>query len=185
MRLNDRVEEAWEKFKREAEQHGAQTDWESEAVYTHRDPISETWDTKNKLVRLDDAIMALHIMAARHSFRGISKVYQKFLVKVTEFVTQFLTAWGARKLLGKVVGRAALGQLAGTIAGTIEETVFQRQLEESIRTASFEVRADLFREPMKANPKRPRKTKVVFTRHAPAPKQRRPNQSWHSPKSRR
>lgn len=184
MRLNDRVEEAWQKFKREAEQHGAQTDWESEAVYTHRDPISDTWDTKNKLVRLDDAVMALHIMAARHSFRGISKVWQKMSAKVVEFVTTVLTAWGVRRLLGQFIARAPIGQIAGTLAATIEETILQRQLEESIRTASFEVRSDLFREPLKANPKRPRKTKVVFTRHAPAPKQRRANQSWHSPKSR-
>jgi hypothetical protein len=182
MRLDEKIEEAWRKFREEAEQYGADNARDEEfGSYTDRDPISDTWNTKSKLVRLDDAIMALHIMAARHSFRGLASVKQRALRKISELIVGFIGKAAAGKLLGRVIGRAAIVQVASLIAQTVEDTSFQRDVESSVRVASFEVRSDLFREPMKANPRRMRKTKVVYTRH-PIPRQRKANKSWHSPR---
>lgn len=182
MRLPTEIEERWKAFKAEAEAHGAnEPDDEEFQTYTSRDPISDTWQTKGKVIRLDDVILCMHLMAARHSFHGLSKVWQRSLIKIAEYVAGYIGSAVALRLAGRIIGRTVFGQLASTVTATIADTAVQRDIESSIRTSSFSARDDLFRNPLKANPRRARKTKLVFTRH-PIPKQRKPNKSWRSPK---
>lgn len=167
MRLAPEIEEFWRKFAENAKEYQA-TEPEDEEIstYTDRETISQTWQTKSKLVRLDDCILALHIMSARHSFRGLTKLKAKLLNSLRQWFEGLLGSALATRLVGKVFSRLGIASLGAVAAKTIDESALQVELESSVRVSSFEVRADLYSDrQMKPNPSRIRKRKLVYTRN--------------------
>ncbi len=182
MRLLPAIEEAWEKFRAEAEANGASVDdGENTTTYTERDPISEDWLTRGKLVRLDHVIMAAHIMAARYTFKGLSKIWVKILRKIAEQIGGIIAGALAKKAAGQIAGKTVIGQAISLIIQTVAEIPLQIELETAVRVASFQVRSDIYRRHMGAKRRHRRATKLVLTRKV-IPPQRRPNKSWRSPK---
>lgn len=181
MKLLPEIEEAWQKFEKEAREKGADVHDENSTTYTQRDPASDDWNTRGKLVRLDHVVMAAHIMAARYSFFGITKVWVKVVKKVSEFLAGLVISARVVSTVGSFFSRKALGVVVSTIIQTVSEVPLQIELESAVRTASLQVRSDIFRRFMGSKSRRRRATKLVLTRHI-IPPQRRPNKLWRSPR---
>jgi hypothetical protein len=169
------IEEKWREFERKAiearDDRGGGDAFDNESTYTARTEIPGT--PPKGLVRLDNVVLACHIIAARYTFHGLATIRARLVSKAKTAIISWLGKAAAKKVLGQIPGRATIANLVSTIAGVIADTPAQIELENAVRVASFEVRSDLYREQMKVNPRRIRKTKLVYSRHAPKKKHRR------------
>jgi hypothetical protein len=167
------IEEKWREFEKKAieARNDRGGDSENESTYTQRSEIPGT--PPKGLVRMDNVILACHIISARYAFHGLSTIRARLASKLQTAIVSWLGKAAAKKVLGQIPGRATIINLLTTITGVIADTPAQISLENAVRVASFEVRSDLYREQMKVNPRRVRKTKLVYTRHVPKKKHRR------------
>lgn len=149
-------------------------------------PLS--WDKKGKLVPLDFAILAVHLMAAQIAFKGFagllaslariaenkarSVIIDKGLKNTPDSLEDFSRRLGFLLYLLQLVGSG------------IERATIEVQKEGKIRLASIKCREDLYNLRLFQRFGSKRETKYVHTRHK-TPKQRNPNKQWHSPKSNR
>lgn len=173
MTLLPTIEQKWREFEAAAiaARDAGDPDEDNDATFTDRQEIPGT--PPKALVRLDNVVLACHVMTARYTFRGLATIRARLLAKAKSSVASWLRKAVAKKLAGQIPGRSLIGIIAGNIIGVISDTPAQIDLENAIRVASFEVRSDIYREQMKINPRRVRKTKLVYSRHAPKKKHRR------------
>jgi len=158
-----------------------QDDGQGKGTHPYFAPSDEplTWQTKGKVVRLDVAIYALHVFAARVAFRSFAGQMRQQWVALERAVATWVT--GKAVFLGvvKLVSKKAAQKLVQAV--TIIEEQFriervQQDRERAIRRQSLNVQRDVLKNVM-GQSKRQRRTRLVLSRH-PSPPQRKPNKSW-------
>lgn len=106
------------------------------------EPLS--WDKKNKLVTLDVAIMACHLMVAR---TGLGKIRDIIQVAIDEAESR-ATNWALEKATKTLIGALQLTAKAFTAVnkwrGFFGAEAQQRQREEAIRFASLTSQREIF-----------------------------------------
>lgn len=140
-------------------------------------------DRRGKVVRLDVAIMACHLMAARVAFKHFGGILFQ-LARIAE-------SQAKGYVVGSLITNSAEGarlakrgaNVLGSIAGTLDAVRLQGDKEVKIRKAGFTARDEVFNNRLMPGKGR-RKRKIVRTRHK-SRKQRAPNKLWHSPKSKK
>lgn len=122
------------------------------------------WKTDGQMVRLDVAINAIHIFAARIAFRTFPGAIRQRLVKLQTSVRNFVE----RKVIIKALGKAG-GQVLDTL-NTIR-TVFdaieaQKEIEGAIRRQSIKIQRDLKGQYLgKGKRRRKKRTQLVWSRN--------------------
>lgn len=135
-------------------------------------------EVANKVMRLDDAVELLHLMAALVGVRGIAATLREKLDKLlselsSEVVERIATKGGLKKTL------AVVDQFVSALENSTLELKKQGQIRKAAKSARLDVRAHYLR------PKRGqiRKVAIVHSRHKTDP-QRAPNKLWHAPSKR-
>lgn len=135
----------------------------------------------NKLVRLDHAIMAIHVLSARLAFRSLPAMMRQKVFAFKVSLVQRVLKWIAARAIGKEILRP-LAQFFW-LFDVIQADEVQKEVEATIRRQSIRLMREFHSHSIL--PQRPaigkRKTKLVLTRH-PCPPQRRPNKHWRSAK---
>jgi hypothetical protein len=135
------------------------------------EPLEWT-ELRGKVVRLDVAIMALHLLAARVAFRSIPGLIRQQLLKTAVNVGKAagkLTVFLALKRLSVIVG------LALDIGDAFNRIRMEEDQERAIRRGSIVTKRDLRTKFLKPKRGVQRHRANVYTRN-PGPKQRKANQ---------
>lgn len=148
--------------------------------HAHFAPSDEPlgWDTRGKVVTLDAAIMAAHLMTARLIFGGMRSIVDQALriaFNKIQSKAQELMAADAAAISG--VGKRTVG-LALEMVNVFDGDINERAKEQKIRKEALDAQRDLWRTAL-AQKRSKRKTARVLTRHA-QPKQRKANRRWHT-----
>lgn len=132
------------------------------------------WQTTGRCVRLDVAIYALHIFAARVAFRSFTTLVRQ---KKDTLKAQ-LVRLAASFLAGKIAGQffAPIYSNFNVWKSQFDAEEEQKQIESAIRRQSLKAQRELFQNAL-GKSKRQRKTRQVMSRHK-TPYQRKPNKSW-------
>lgn len=138
--------------------------------------LGEWHELRNRLVPLDAAIMAVHLISARVTFQEIPKIIRAELFKAGKTATQILSGLGSLfSTVVRIINFIVIG-LDVTL-----ELISADQFGQKIRDAGYLVRGDLSSHAILRG-HRVRRTRRVFTR-AYSPPQRRPNKNWRNPPS--
>lgn len=154
-------------------------EWIAEQNHAYFAPSDEPlqWrdEVRNKLVRLDVAIMAVHVYSARASFRGISKVMGGIVSNIERQIGEWLSS----PLLTKIFGSGISSLVGGfvTVAESANGIRLQRAVEAQIRAESLRAQRELKAFALGPSKRRKRKVRLVFSRHK-TPRQREANKSW-------
>lgn len=137
---------------------------------------------RNKLVRLDHAIMACHVLVARVAFGSLPAMARQRLFDFKRSLVERV----AFALIKKAAGLAlkAPKYLYDEVTGYLKADSMELEAEQAIRRQSIRIMRDLRKQILFQGVNPRRKTKLVFTRN-PGPPQRRPNRKWRSPKAKR
>lgn len=134
----------------------------------------------NKLVRLDDAIMACHLMTARVAFKSLPGIIRQQIHALKIGILRVIGNYIIKRLAG--VALRAPKFVTKEIVDFIKADAIELENEKAIRRQSIRVMRDLRTRILFKNSHRVRKTKLVFTRlDGDAEPQRRPNKRWKSP----
>lgn len=144
-------------------------------------PPSDQPPHGGRVIRLDIAIMACHMLAAKHAFRTVPNL-QKLIVNQ-------LLAWlggKPKQMLENYVQEeiprgAPVIKAMEAILKLMQDEQIQRGVELRIRANSVAMMKEIAGDCLKSRPSEPRKTKEVLSRHA-SPTQRKKNKSWRAPK---
>ena len=150
--------------------------------YTTATTLHDLPQYRWQLVRLDFVCMGLHLLCATYAFHSLPNVFKRSLLGILKAVRNMVGSTTAKKVIGRRPGLHLLTLMLTQIDGSIEAAFVESALEQAIRNASLKFREQLIDQVLHVNPKRRRTTKLVFTRHAPAHKQRKPNSGWRSPR---
>lgn len=124
----------------------------------------------SRVVKVNVAVMALHIMSARLMFRTFASIYEEMIATVERKAAQGAVEVG--RSAAWVLGRTALNWFLQ--AGLYLEKLFHEILiEEKIRAAAYDIKVELIAHVLAGDAHRKRKGPVL-TRHA-SKRQRRPN----------
>jgi hypothetical protein len=154
----------------------------------HKSPVTQlapsdeplSWKSKGTLVRLDVAIMAAHLFAARVHGGKLLSIVDIALAKVESTVGSWLSNRLFLGLLGLLRVPLKFAQQIAAIADLIRQDEAQAAKEKAIRDASITAMRDVWNSRLFARRKGQRRTKRVLTRHY-QPRQRKPNKKWQSP----
>ncbi len=135
-------------------------------------------DVKGKVVRLDVAITAFHLMAARIAFRNLPEVVREKIQDAIRAVEEKSELFLLGKIFGKTIGSVLTA--ITVIAEVMNARRLQQQVEKQIRTASIRAQRDVHTSYLSQTKHLKRNTRRVSSRHATS-KQRRPNKSWRNP----
>jgi hypothetical protein len=125
-----------------------------------------TFKTSGRLVRLDVAIMAIHMMIARIYFRSLAHTVSSKLVAFGRKMGEIASvAIGER--LAKKVAAGFISRIRAA-ADLFEAIKAQREMEAAIRRASLITQRELNQRCLGGKkPVRNRRRKVVWSRHKP------------------
>lgn len=155
--------------------------WENHA---RTEPSDEPLGWKaddNKLVRLDHAVMACHIVVARIAFKSIPAMIRQRVFDFKVGLAKKVAFWLAQKLLGLILSGPR--RLVDEVSAYLKADQAELEVELAIRRQSIRVMRDLRKNILFASERGGvRKTKLVLTRH-PSKPQRAPNSRWRSPRS--
>lgn len=144
------------------------------------EPLQWRAEIRGKLVRLDVAIMAAHVLGARGAHRGVAKVMGGIVSSLKRSIGEWIFNTGLAKLGGLIVifkGIASAVSAITAIAETVSSISVQRGIEAHIRAESLKAQKELKALAL-GRSKRRRMTRLVRTRHG-GKKQREANKSWH------
>lgn len=157
-------------------QAAANADNRNHRTHPYFSPSDEPlgWQTKGRCVRLDVAIYALHIFAAKTAFRSFSGLVRQ---KQDGVLRQLIRSAGAF-LAAKVAGEffRTIFDSVNVLRGQFDAEKAQQDFEAAIRRQSIQVQRELLQNVL-GQAKRPRKTRLVMSRHK-TPYQRKANKSW-------
>lgn len=128
----------------------------------------------HRLVRVDVAIMALHLLAARLVFKSFAGIYQDIVEQAERKVAQS-TIEAARSVAWSVGKTVVNWFLQAALFGT--RLFHSVQLEGMIRLAGLTVKNDLIDMAMRDRTDKVALKKEVLTRHG-THRQRKRNKSW-------
>lgn len=123
-----------------------------------------TFRTSGKLVRLDVAIMAIHLMIARIYFRSLAHTTRLKVKTWARTIAEKASVFIAQKFTKEIVGKIlTVIRLLGDLWEVESE---QRAMEDSIRRASLKTQRELYQKCMGGTRKpRIRHSKMVWSRH--------------------
>lgn len=127
--------------------------------------------TSSRLIRLDVAILALNLYAARIAVRRIPNVYSKLLEAAAGAII--------KKLIGVAAKRYPQIQALYDFILLVSQINNMQDLEKTIRADAMHAREGVLKFALSQRKKRKRKTRYVSTRHF-IPRQRKKNKSWQS-----
>lgn len=130
-------------------------------------------DVNNKLVRLDVAKLAIHLVTARIAFKAMPTVSGIIIGKITGKVKEKSEEWLLSRTLRKLPGAKLLESFARFIIDTFFAARTQKSLELTIKMETLGGMKGIRALVMRHKPKR-KHTKTVFSRHW-TPQQRRAN----------
>ncbi len=149
---------------RDAKEHGLKVARENAA---HQEPYllpSEEpleWD-KSGVVRLDYALAAVHLIAARIVLRSVPGMMRQRIDKLIQKVGAALVAAVGRRVFHVTMHPILKVVLA--LAETMERAALERELESAIRRAVLRTMRDIPLVKLSQNKHRIRRRKSVFTR---------------------
>ena len=150
-------------------------------VHDYLTPSDEpdSWDVRGRVVRVDVAVLALHLMAARLAFKTFPNVLRIILNKALGWLKGYSDNLAEKYATRSRPGAKGVITVLEAVLAQLREEALQREIERKIRETSLSFRRDLHLEflPTKQGQRR---TKAVVSRHA-TKRQRRPNKSWRSP----
>ncbi len=127
-------------------------------------------DVNTKLVRLDVAILAVHLITARVAFKAFPKASQIILGKIIGKVQEKAGEWAEKKAAKEIPKSNVLVGLMNFILSTVRSAVISKSLELTIKNETFggmkAIRAICL-----AHKAKKKRTRTVQTRHY-SPRQR-------------
>lgn len=146
------------------------------------EPLS--WATSGKLVRMDVAIYAIHLMSARVAFRGFGGI----ISQLRRLASNKLSSYAENKVLTASEASTRANQviaLGNFLLGIMQATTIERDKEAKIRVGARKILEEVYFQNTLRSSRRKRRTKLVYSRHKTAPQTRKPNRRWKSPRSTR
>ncbi len=180
--LDTEVENLWERTKERLADYVEEYEAARTEVHDYLEPSDEpdSWDVKGKIVTVDVAVLALHLMAAKLAFKTFPNVLRIALGKAIGWLRSYSDKLAEKYAEQSRPGRKGVITVMEAIIAQLQEESLQREIERKIRETSLNFRRDLHLAYLPTKPGR-RKTKEVVSRHK-AKRQRRPNKSWRSPR---
>lgn len=150
--------------------------------HAHFVPSEEpfSWKPRGRVVTLDAAIMAAHLMTARMVFGGFRSIADQLLRIADARLFSLLESVAITELVGLIGLNSVVGREIQEIVAIYDANQIEADKERKIRIESLNARRDLY-ETALAQRRSKRKTRRVLTRHQSRP-QRAPNKRWKSRK---